>query len=125
MSEILTDLLTEDEIKGFDERCEALAKEHNVPKVHACVIVTPGTLERHVCFIKEPNFTTKLNVLNKMSTLGIHPGANELREACMIKSASSPLTYGESPECDPYKIGVINFCMGIINAYQNVLDKKK
>ena len=121
----LTAELSEQEIQQYEDKCVVLAKENNVPKVHACVIITPDTLERQVCYIKEPNFVTKINVLNKMTTLGVYPGANELREACIIKEASSPLTYGESPECDPYKIGVVNFCMGIITTYQSILDKKK
>ena len=122
---ILTEQLTAEEIQAYEDKCTALAEQNNVSKVHACVIVTPNTFERQVCFLKDPNFSTKLNVLNKMATLGVYPGANELREACTIKDASSPLTYGDSPECDSYKLGVVNFCMGIIDSYKNVLDKKK
>lgn len=126
MSEIvLTPELTEEERLAYDEKCASLAKLHNVSKVHACVILTPGTFERQVCFIKEPNFPTKLNVASKMTQIGYQLGANELREACTIKDESSPLTYGESADCDPYKMGVVNFCMGLISAYNNILDKKK
>lgn len=125
MAELLTEILSEEEIAAYDERCIEIAKRENVSKVHCCVIVTPVTFERRACFIREPNFPTKVNVLGKMTEIGYHHGANELREACTIKDASDPLTYGESPECDPYKIGVINFCMGLIRAYNNVLDKKK
>lgn len=121
----LTAVLTDDEIQAYNDKCEALAKEHNVSKVHACVIITPVTFERQVCFIKEPNFPTKLNVAAKMTQVSYQHGADELREACTLKQVSSPLTYGETPECDPYKMGVMNFCMGLITAYNNVLDKKK
>lgn len=125
MTEQLTPQLSEAEIKEYEEKCESLAKAHNVSKVHAAVIIQPGSLERHVCYIKEPNFPTKLNILNKMVSVGVYPAANELREACVIKEASSPLTYGEAPECDPYKIGVVNFCIPLIEAYSVASDKKK
>ena len=121
----LKEFLSEDEIAAYDSQCNELAKRESVPKVHCCVIVKPGTFERVACFIREPNFPTKLNVLSKMVSLGIYPASDELREACTIKDASDPLTYGESAECDDYKLGVVNFCMGIIKPLQNVYDKKK
>lgn len=121
----LTAELTPEEIQTYNDKCEVLAKEYNVSKVHACVIVTPVTFERQVCYIKEPNYPTKLNVAAKMTNVSYQHGGDELRQACTIKEASSPLTYGESSDCDPYKMGVTNFCMGLITAYNNVLDKKK
>lgn len=121
----LTEKLTEEEIASYDEKCTELAKRENVSKVHCCVIVTPDTFERRACFIREPNFPTKLNVLGKMVNVGIYPASDELREACTIKDASDPLTYGESSECDDYKLGVVNFCMGIIKPMQNAYSKKK
>jgi hypothetical protein len=125
MDTVLTAELTAEEKQGYDDKCIALATQYNVPVVHCCVIITPVTFERCVCYLKEPNFMTKLTTLSKMTRSGIQLAANELREACLIKEVSDPITYGESWECDPYKIGVVNFCMGLIDAYNNVFDKKK
>ena len=121
----MTEQLTEEEIKAYEDRAAALAKEYNVSQVHVCVQVTPETLERRACYIKEPNFMTKLTVMGKMVRVDMYVAANELREACIIKEASDPITYGDSPECDPYKLGVISFCFGIIDTYHNILNKKK
>ena len=62
--------------------------------------------------------------MDKMTSIGVYMGANELREACTLKEYSDPLTYGDSPECDPYKMGVINFCMGIIHSFHPASKKK-
>lgn len=120
----LTAELTENEINEYGEVAERLAKEKVVSKVHPVVQIDPVSLERKVCYISEPNYATKLAVMDKASTVGPYRAADELREACLIKEASDAITYSESPESDRYKLGVTEYCMGIVNRLQNQFKKK-
>jgi len=117
--------LSEAELKEVDAKCEQLAAAHNVSKVHAVVFIDGNNKNARVtCFLKEPNFPTKIAVMDKAATIGIHFAANELREGTVIKEASDPITYGDTPECEDYKIGVVNFCVGMIRTKTNVYKKK-
>lgn len=116
--------LTELEIKDYDKRCEDLAKKYGISKVHACVFIEPDSNRRVPAFLKEPNFPTKITVLDKVTTVGIYNASVLLMEATILKEDSDPLTYGEAPECDDYKIGVVNFCIGLIRTKENVYKKK-
>lgn len=125
MEEIkLTPELTQEEIKQYDERAEGLAREKGVSKVHPVVQINPDTLERKACYLTEPNYSTKIRVMDKATTLGIYTAADELREACIIREASDAITYGESPECDRYKLGVTDYALTMVTRLQNQFKKK-
>lgn len=124
MDNKFTPELTEEEIQMYADKAEALAKEKGVSKVHVVVQINPETLERSACYLKEPNYPTKLAVLDKYVKLGIYLASDELREACVIREASDAITYGDSPECDRFKIGITDYCMGIITKLQNQFKKK-
>ena len=82
------------------------------------------TLERIVCYVKEPNFETKIRVMDKaVSSAGLYTAANELREACTIKEYSDQRTFSESTKYDKFKMGVVDFCMNMISRSQNQFKK--
>lgn len=117
-------VLSEEETAEYDQKAEALAKANNVSKVHPIVQIDPETLSRHVCYLKEPNYLTKIRVMDKATTIGVYTAADELREACLIREASDSITYGEAPECDRYKMGVTDYALTMVTRLQNQFKKK-
>lgn len=125
MEEIkLTPELTEIEINDYQDKADSLAREKGVSKVHPVVQIDPETLERKVCYLSEPNYSTKLNVMDKALTVGPYMAGEELRQACVIKEASDAITYGDSPECDRYKLGVVDYAILMVKRLQNQFKKK-
>lgn len=116
--------LSDEETAAYQAKADHLAEEKKVSKVHVVVQIDPETLDRKVCFLTEPNYPTKIRVMDKAVTLGAYTAADELRESCQIKEASDPITYGESPECDRYKMGVTDYCLTMVNRLQNQFKKK-
>lgn len=117
-------VLSEEEIEKYGKRADELAKEHSVSKVHPIVQINPDTLERAVCYLSEPSYATKIRVMDKAATLGMWTAGDELRLACTIKAASDPITYGESPECDRYKMGITDYAIMMVKRLDNQFKKK-
>jgi hypothetical protein len=117
--------LTAEELTGYEEKCREIEAELKVSKVHCCVqLKQDGTNERIVSFIQDPNYTTKLALMDKASIVGSMMAAEELRLMCQVKEHSNSLTYGDASECDFYKLGVARFCMDIIVYATNQFKKK-
>ena len=117
--------ITEEERKQYEERCVELATKYNVPKVHVCVQVKDDELNtRVVSYFKEPNYMTKLGLMDKAGTVGIHMAADELRLICQLKEESDPLTYSEHFTSDVYKLGLAQYCIGIIELISDKFKKK-
>jgi hypothetical protein len=117
-------VLSEEEVAEYAAKAEALAKAKAVSKVHPVVQIDPETLARHVCYLSEPSYATKIRVMDKATSLGVYTAADELREACLIKEASDPITYGESSECDRFKMGVTDYALTMVSRLQNQFKKK-
>ena len=122
--QILTPELTDAEIKHYDEAAKAIAVSKNISKVHVVVQIDPDTLERKACFLSEPNYQTKISVMDKAVTIGVYRAAEELREISVIKESSDAITYSDSPESDRYKLGVVDYCLGMVSRLQNQFKKK-
>lgn len=120
----LTAELSDDELKIYSDKADLLAVSKNVSKVHPVVQIDPDTLERKVCYLSEPNYVTKLTVMDKALTVGPYIAGEELRQACVIKEESDAITYGDSPECDRYKLGVVDYCILMVRRLQNQFKKK-
>lgn len=120
----LTEDLTDAEIAEYDETAKQLASKLNVSKVHVVVQIKPDTLERAVCYLKEPNYLTKVRIMDKAASLGVYTAAEELREMSVIKEHSDSLTYSDHFESDRYKIGILDYCLGMISRLQNQFKKK-
>ena len=120
----LTHELTEAENETYKQQAETLATREGVSKVHPVVQIDPQTLERKACYLKEPNYATKITVMDKAITVGVYKAADELREACLIRDASDAITYSDHPDSDRYKMGVTDYCMGMVTRLQNQFKKK-
>lgn len=117
--------LTPEELKYYEEKAEELARKYSVSKVHPVVqIDEENGYRRIVCYLKEPNYDTKLRVMDKMATVGIFSASNELREACTLREESDAISYGESHECDSSKMGVTEYCVTIVKRLNNQFKKK-
>jgi hypothetical protein len=108
----------------YEEQAKQLASKYKVSEVHPCVLIDPKTMERTVAFISEPNYLTKLTVMDKALNIGPYMAASDLRNQCILKEESDAKTYGDSSDCDVFKLGVDNFCMGIVTRLQNQFQKK-
>lgn len=124
-SQVLPPELTPEEVAEIEANSVELAKTHQCGKVHAYVgIRSSHGNERVIAYIKEPNFQTKLGLMDKAAALGMHQAADELRQFCLLTEESHPLTKTEHPEGDPFKLGVVMKCLEIIEYSVNALKKK-
>lgn len=123
----LTTQLTPEESTAYEAQAEEIAKTltgKGISKVHAVVFIQPETLERIVGYVSEPSFETKIKVMDKSASAGIYTAANELRLATLLTEHSHPLTFGDGPECDDAKMGIVDFCLTRVKRLQNQLKKK-
>lgn len=116
--------LTEQEEAAYNQKAADLAKEIGHSKVHAVVFVHPETRERSVAYLAEPNFSTKLAIMDKSLMLGVYQAGEELMRISMIKEASDQCMYSEHPQFDDYRMGVVDFCLTMVSRFQNQLKKK-
>lgn len=117
--------LTEEEIEFYENKCAELARAKNVSKVHSVVMIDADNDNvRRVCYLTEPNYTTKIRVMDKATTLGVYTAADELREAITIRESSDPMTYGDGHESDKFKIGVCDECLKMVERMKNMFKKK-
>ena len=116
--------LSDQERAEIEAKCLELAKEKKVAKVHPYVAIRPEDGERIIAYVSEPNYQTKLHLMDKAVALGQHAAAEEYREMCLIREASHPLTYANTPDADPYKLGVVAKCLETITMVMDVFKKK-
>jgi hypothetical protein len=122
--EALSEKLSPEEIEIIEKECERLATEHKCGKVHACVqVYKTKNNERVISYIQEPNYPTQLYLLDKAAELGAHQASENMREMCIIKEASHPLTYIDTVEANKFKVGVVRFCMNLIKVVNDELKK--
>lgn len=122
--EHLSKTLTKKEIEFYSEEADRIAKSlDGVSKVHPIVQIEPDTLIRRVCYLREPSYDTKIRVMDKSITIGFYSAAEELRQSCVIREHSDALTYGDSPDCDRYKMGVVDECLGLVKRLENHFKK--
>lgn len=121
----LTFELTDKELEQYDELAGQYCREiSGCSKVHVVVQVDPDNFHRRACYLMEPNYLTKIRVMDKATTIGAYSAADELRVACTLKEKSHPLTYGEGPESDRYKLGIVDYCLGMVRRLENQFKKK-
>jgi hypothetical protein len=120
----LPENITPEENDYYEAKAKALASKYAVSTVYPVVQIDKDTFVRSVCFLKEPNYVTKLSIMDKSITIGVYHAAEELRTVCLLAEESDAITFSESSESDRYKLGVVNFCLGIITALKNQFQKK-
>jgi hypothetical protein len=117
--------LTDKEREEYAAKAKELSESLKCGQVYPVVFVNPENNERAVCYLKEPNYMMKLVALDKANSLGLMIAAEELRVNCTIKEESNPLTFGDQPQCDPYKIGVCNYLVSnVVSSYIDQYKKK-
>lgn len=117
--------LTADEVKQYESKCEELQKKYECPKIHVCVQYKPDGLNtRVVSYLREPSFDQQLALMSKLREDNSYEIANEMRELFLLKDESDPLTYGNSYECNPYKLGVVEKFISIFTIIRDKFKKK-
>ena len=120
----LTNVLTDTERKMYEDKAQELATEIGVPKVHPVIFVHPETKERIVGYLSEPNFQTKLAIMDKSLMLGVYQAGEELARICLLKEHTDMRMYSEANACDDYRMGVVDKCLTLIGRYQDQFKKK-
>lgn len=122
----LTSKLSPEELENYNRIAGEIAKREGAIKVHPVVLMDPVTFERIVAYIKEPNYMTKVAVMNKMSLQGPFIASMDLVEACLLKTDSDPRTYSETEteEVHRAKLGVLNFCSELVKVLKDQYAKK-
>lgn len=116
--------LTDEELQQYEEKSAEIAKQLGVEKVHPVVFINPETAERAVCYLKEPDFQTKLAIMDKALILGVYQAGHELSQLCVIKEHSDAITYADIYAAEDFKMGVVDYCLTMIKRYQNQFKKK-
>lgn len=115
--------LTDEERAAIDEKVAKLEEQLQV-KVHPVVFIHPTTMERKIGYVQEPNYATKVAMMDKCMMIGPMAAGEDLREFCLIKDASDPMLYANVQAADEYKLGVADFCMGLVSLFKDQFKKK-
>jgi len=113
-------ILTPEEIANYEAKAVEIAKERGVPKVHPVVFIQPVTFKRIVAYLRQPTFAEKLHAMDQALIAGVYMSANNLMELLIIKEHSDALVETD----DDAKMGVVDYCMGLVSRYQNQFAKK-
>ncbi len=105
--ENLTPTLTNDEVLASEQKAIEIAKEKGVPRVHPFIFIHQSTYRRIHAFLREPTLTEKVYALDNVSRVGMNTAALMLSEQLVIKEHTDQLVYGDTFECEPYKLGVM------------------
>lgn len=89
-----------------EQKAQALSEELKA-KVHPLVFTTPQDETPVVGFIREPNRTIKLAVMDKFHT-GFYSACDQALQACLLKEHSDPRIFSERQEDDVYYLGAVN-----------------
>jgi hypothetical protein len=117
--------LSDEQRAEMEEKAKVLATQLSVPKVHPLAFYNPETKTFVECYLKEPNYMTKLVILDKVMSHGIHIASEDLRQACVLTDHSDPLTYSDAPQSDPFKLGVLDYiAKSMIDTYVDQFKKK-
>lgn len=124
--EVKSPTISEDEIVQYEAKCKELATKHGVSQVHCCIQLRTddGSNDRIVSYIKEPNYVTKLALMDKAAVVGPMNAAEDFRNMCLIREESDRLADSDDERYDQYKLGVAQFCVEIITIAQSVYKKK-
>lgn len=113
-------ILTPEEIASYEAKAIEISKERGVPKVHPVVFIQPVTFKRIVAYLRQPTFAEKLHAMDQALTAGVFISSNNLMELLLIREHSDALIETD----DDAKMGVVDYCMGLVSRYQNQLQKK-
>ncbi len=121
MTAKVIDVLTDEETAEYQAKADGLKSKYNAAAVHPIVMINPDTKERVVAYLREPSYLQKIFAMDKIAQVGPFVAGDELRSALTIQEESDLLTYGESSECDPYKLGCTTYCVTLINGLAECL----
>lgn len=123
-NQILSSEISAEEMAAFEAKAAELAVKYKCSKVHVYVGLEPETNERIIAYFKEPSYLQKILAMDKIATVGVFMAGDELRSALVLTEESDPRTYGNTSNCDIYKLGLTSACVPIIEMAANQFKKK-
>lgn len=115
--------LTDEEVAGYRAKCAELEVKYRSEKIHPIVMIEKTTKERIVCYVKDPEWTVQIKIMDMGITQGLYTSADYLRELITLKEESDPRTYEKGKANDKYRMGVLDFCLGLAERCQNQIKK--
>lgn len=117
--------VTDEMRQQAEQRAEAIREKEGLVKVYPLIFWNPEADEPVYCFLKEPDYQAKLAILDRVSTHGVYSAGEYMRQLCTIADHSDAITYGEAPQSDPYKLGVVAFIRdNLVTVYTDQYKKK-
>lgn len=112
--------LSPEELANYEAKANEIAKERGVPKVHPVVFIHPETKKRIVAYLRQPTFAEKLHAMDTALTAGVFMSGNNLMELLLIREHSDASIEND----DDAKMGLVDYCTGLVSRYQNQFGKK-
>lgn len=121
---VILQTITESESKTYSDKADEIGRGLKC-RVHPVVIVIPGTLERAVCYIKEPTFQQKISALDNANTLGVFQSAALLLDWTIISEHSDAVFLKDIlPHHDACRLAAVNEASNMVQSYSNQFKKK-
>ena len=121
--EQLPNQLTDEELRIIEEKVLQLETMFKV-KVHPVVFIHPETKVRKIGYVQEPNYATKVAMMDKSMTVGPYAAGDDLRQMCLLRDHSDPMFYADVSAADEYKMGCAQVCMDLVSMFRNQFKKK-
>jgi hypothetical protein len=118
-----TSAFSAEQLAPFIAKRDELTANSDRP-VHMFLLKNQKTGEPVVAYVKEPNYVSKVALMDSIISKGAVITGETMREACLIEKESHPLTYGNAPECDEYKLSIAINCIGLIKSVADEYKKK-
>jgi len=116
--------LSQEEIELYSNKAKEISTTLKGVAVHPIVVIHPETLERKVCYVREPSWIQKLDAMDKSMELGVYKSGFILFEQIVIKEHSDAVMFSDTAESDTYKLGAVTEVIGLVKMYQNQFKKK-
>lgn len=105
-----------------NEKAEVLSEELKT-KVHPLVFMVKGIEDPIVGYMKEPNRTLKMAVMDKFN-MGFYSACGQALDLCILREHSDPRIYSEKQEDDIFYFGALNVMAEMIQFASNQVEKK-
>lgn len=123
MAEELPPELSEEEVAFYHAQELAFAEKYKTDIVRACVMISKDDLSRVVCYLKDPEWLTKIKIMDMATQQGMYTAADYLRRLCTIESESDPRTFNPIKKDEKYKMGAVDYCLQLVERVINQLKK--
>lgn len=117
--------VTDEMRQEAEQRAETIREKEGLVKVYPLIFWNPEADAPVYCFLKEPDYQAKLAILDRVTTHGVYSAAEYMRQLCTLTDHSDAISHGDTPQSDPYKLGVVAFIRdNLVTVYSDQYKKK-